>query len=295
MDYAPDFNWEHINLFVAVAETGSLSAAARASGVSQPTIGRAVQGLEEALEVELFTRHAKGFELTEQGKELVVHARTMADAAASLSLAAAGKSDRLDGTVRITASQVMSSYILPPILARMRREEPRIKIELVATDLVENLLFREADIAIRMVRPTQGELISRQVAELPLGAYASHGYLAEHPAPETFEDMVMHSLVGYDRNTTIIDAAKAMGMVFTRDSFAYKCDDQLVYWQLVLAGLGIGFHMQRLGNSEPKVTRILHDLPLGALPVWLTSHAALKTNPRVRFVYDFLGEALEGV
>lgn len=144
MEHTPDFNWEHINLFVAVADTGSLSAAARASGVSQPTIGRAVQALEAALEVELFTRHAKGFELTEQGKEMVIHARSMAGAAAELSLAAAGKSNQLDGTVRITASQVMASHILPSILARMRREEPRIQIELVATDQVENLLFREA-------------------------------------------------------------------------------------------------------------------------------------------------------
>jgi len=178
--------------------------------------------------VELFARHAKGFDLTEQGKELVVHARSMANAAADLSLAAAGKSDRLDGTVRITASQVVASYILPSILARLRREEPRIQVEVVATDVVENLLFREADIAIRMVRPVQEELILRHVGDLEMGVYASHGYLAERPAPEQFEDLELHSMIGYDRSTMIIDQARALGVQLTRESFAYRCDDQVV-------------------------------------------------------------------
>ncbi|MEE9313200.1 MAG: LysR family transcriptional regulator [Rhizobiaceae bacterium] len=295
MEYSADFDWSHINLFVAVADTGSLSAAARASGVSQPTIGRAIQALEDALEVPLFSRHAKGFELTEQGHELVIHARSMAKAAAGLSLAAAGRSDQLDGTVRITASQVVASYILPPILARLRREEPRIQVEVVATDVVENLLFREADIAIRMVRPVQEDLITRHVGDLEMGVYASHGYLAERPAPESIDDFVLHSIIGYDRSTMIIDQARALGVHLTRESFAYRCDDQVVYWQMVLAGLGIGFSPITVAKNDERVVRILHNLPVQSLPIWLTSHGALKTNRRVRFVYDFLGKALAQV
>ncbi|MEE9376160.1 MAG: LysR family transcriptional regulator [Rhizobiaceae bacterium] len=295
MEYKADFDWSHVNLFVAVADTGSLSAAARTSGVSQPTIGRAIQALEEALDVSLFSRHAKGFELTEQGQELVIHARSMANAAAGLSLAAAGRADRLEGTVRITASKFVASYILPAILARMRRVEPRVQVEVVATDVVENLLYREADIAIRMVRPVQEGLIARHVGELPIGAFASHAYLAERPAPDSLEDLELHSLIGYDRSTLIIDQAREFGVVLTRDSFAYRCDDQVVYWEMVLAGLGIGFSPLAAAKNDLRVVRVMHSLPLMGLPIWLTSHGALKTNRRVRFVYDFLGSELATV
>lgn len=292
MDYAFDFDWGHINLFVAVADTGSLSAAARASRVSQPTIGRAVAALEEDLGISLFSRHAKGLKLTEQGKELLHHAQSMRKAAAGLSLAASGRSQELGGTVRITASQIVATYVLPPILARMRRDEPRIQIEIVATDTVENLLFREADIAIRMVRPVQLDLISRHVGDLEMGVYASLGYLAERPPPESLEDLELHSVIGYDRSTLIIDKARELGADASRETFAYRCDDQIVHWQMVLAGLGVGFTARVVAQGDLRVSRLLHELPLEPLPVWLTSHGALKSNQRVRFVYDYLAKEL---
>ncbi len=295
MDNRFDFNWEHINLFVAVADQGSLSAAARETGVSQPTIGRVIQALEADLGVSLFERHARGLRLTQQGQDLIFHARTMAVAAANLSLAAAGRADDLAGNVRITASQLVATYILPPLLARLRRNEPRIQVEVVATDAVENLLFREADIALRMVRPTQVDLIARHVADMPLGLYASHAYLAERPAPETMDDLQLHSVIGYDRSTLIIEGARQLGWEVDREFFAYRCDDQVVAWNMVLAGLGVGFTSQWVARADDRVVRLLGDLSLPVLPVWLTSHAALKTSRRVRYVFDFLGEALSAM
>ena len=282
-----------MNLFVAVAETGSLSAAARLSEVSQPTIGRAIAALEDDLGISLFSRHARGLALTEQGEALLSHAHMMMEAAANLTMAAEGRSEDLAGTVRITASQVVSTYILPPLLARLRRAEPRISIELVATDALENLLFREADIAIRMVRPMQQDLITRHVGESNIGMYASHAYLAERPAPESFDDLQLHSVIGYDRASLIIDGAREMGIDLDRDFFNYRCDDQIVHWQMVLAGLGIGFTAEAVAAGDDRVVRLLPQTQLPTLPVWLTSHKALRTNRRVRVVYDFLGEALK--
>ena len=292
MTHQAFFNWEHVNLFVAVADTGSMSAAARETGVSQPTIGRAIAALEADLGVSLFARHSKGLHLTEQGEGLVAHARSMARSAAELSLAAAGRSQKTQGTVRITASQIVATYILPPILARLRREEPLIQIELVATDNVENLLFREADIAIRMLRPTQQELIAKHVGDMKMGIYASNAYLSERPEPHTMEDMELHSIIGYDRSTLIIDKARELGAELNRDMFSMRCDDQVVHWQLVLAGLGIGFMAQAVAQNDHRVVRILHGMDLGSLPLWLTSHTGLKSNHLVRTVFDHLSEHL---
>ena len=288
------FNWDHVSLFVSVADTGSMSAAARETGVSQPTIGRAIAALEADLSVSLFSRHSKGLHLTEQGEALVLHARSMADSAAQLSLAAAGRSQKTQGTVRITASQIVATYVLPPILARLRRQEPRIQVEVVATDQVENLLYREADIAIRMVRPAQQDLISKKIGELKMGIYASNSYLAERPAPETMEDLELHSVIGYDKSTLIIEAARTMGAELTSDFFSFRSDDQVVGWQMVLAGHGIGFMARAVAKGDERVVRILHGLEIPSLPIWLTSHSGLKANHVVRTVFDFLSNELAG-
>lgn len=293
MDNLSSFDWTQIRFFVSVAETGSLSASARSTGASQPTVGRAIANLEQSLGVSLFKRHARGFELTQQGADLLPHARAMANAAADLSLAAHGRSHSLDGVVRITASRIVATYVLPSILADLQRTEPSIEIEMVATDTVENLLFREADIALRMVRPTQQDLISKHVCDLPMGAYASEKYLQDRSPPEKVEDLFDHVMIGYDRSTLIIDGARSLGLQVHRDFFAYRTDDQIAYWELVRAGLGIGFTARPVAKQDASVVRILPQLEIRALPIWLTSHGALKTSRRVRYVFDFLAAALK--
>ena len=291
MEDALDFDWSQAGLFVAVADHGSLSAAARATGVSQPTIGRAVQSLETDLGVSLFKRHPRGLELTEQGSAVVYHARAMAKAAAQLSLEAAGRADQLEGVVRVTASQFVATHVLPSILARLQRQEPRIQIEIVATDTIENLLFREADIAVRMARPTQLELITRHVGDVSMGIYAAHSYLAQRPPPETLDDLELHSVIGYDRSTLIIEGARDLGWEISRDFFSYRCDDQVVCWNMLLAGVGAAFAPQYVAAGDDRLVRVLNDVQLPVLPIWLTSHSALKSNRRVRYVYDFLAQA----
>ncbi len=294
MDIAlTDLDWSLVQAFVAVAETGSLSAAARALNASQPTLGRQIKTLEAQLEAELFTRQPRGLVLTETGATLLAPAQAMRDAANQITLTAAGTSARLDGTVRITASVMTAIYHLPPIIADIRRAEPNIAIELVPSDQTTNLLYREADIAVRMYRPTQLDLVTRHIGDLPLAAYAAHSYLdgrAETLAPDTIED---HDFVGYDTDTQIIDGFANAGITVSRDFFNTRCDDNMAYWHLVRAGCGIGFGQRSVAENDPLVRELPIPFPIPSLPVWLTAHEAMRKTPRIRRVWDLLVKGLE--
>ena len=288
----PSPDWTLLRSFLAVADGGSLSSAARALGQSQPTLGRHIRLLEEQLGLTLFRRVPRGLELTDDAAPLVEVARAMAQQAARLTLLAEGRQEGLKGTVRITASHVLSLSVLPPILARLRLAEPNIQIELVPSDTTENLLFREADIALRMYRPAQLDIIARHVTDLPLGLYAAHSYLERAGEPGGVDDLRRHDFVGYDRDDRMIRLMREMNFTVTRDFFPMRCDDQTVHWELVCAGCGIGGTQRDIGDADPRVRRILPDLPLPALPLWLAAPSALRTNPRIRRVWDFLASAL---
>ena len=285
-------DWNLLKSFVAVAETGSLSAAARALGASQPTVGRHVADLEGALDLVLFQRGRRGYTLTDDGAKLLDDARRMRAHADAVRRLAAGQSQRLEGTVRITASEVIGTLVLPSIVAAMQREAPGIEVEIVATDAVDNLLRRDADIAIRMVRPEQLDLVTRHVADIALLPCAAADYVERHGKPETPEDLLEHAIVGYDRNTAMIDGFAAMGVTVTRDFFPLRSDSNMVLWEAVKAGAGIGFTQAPLARRTPGIVTFLEDLPLPPLPVWLTMHADLQHNPRMRFVSDFLHQEL---
>ncbi len=287
-----DLDWSHLQSFVAVAEHGSLSAAARARHSSQPTLSRHIALLEQSLGARLFIRNKTGVTLTDRGSALVAHAGEMADAAARLSILAQGGDGAMAGAVRITASQIMATFLLPPVLTALHQEYPEIEIELVASDATDNLLRREADIAVRMYRPTQGDVIAKHIGNLALGAYATKDYIARHGMPEKLADILDHDLVGYDRSTLIIDGIAAMGMQVDRSAFKFRCDDQVVCWQMVRAGFGIGFNQTTIAQSDPNIVSVAGPEPVGYLPVWLAAHAELRQTPRIRKVYDALSAEL---
>ena len=291
---ANPLDWTLLQSFTAVAETGSLSAAARRLGQSQPTIGRHIRALEEALGVELFTRVPRGLVPTEAGRGLIGPAEQMREAAARLQLAAEGQDAGLAGTVRVTASMVMSHFILPPVIAEIRRAHPEIQIELVPSDSSENLLFREADIALRMYRPTQLDLITAHVADQQLGLYAATAFLDRAGRPETVDELMALDFVGFDASDTIIRTMRAAGLEVSREFFAVRSDDQAAYWQLIRAGCGVGGMQVMIGEAEPGVERVLPGLRLPALPVWLAAPAALRHTPRIRLVWDMLAARLAG-
>ena len=286
-------DWSLVQAFLAVAETGSLSGAGRVLGTSQPTLGRQIKTIEAQLGAELFHRQPRGFALTQTGAELVAPAQVMRDAVRQITLTAAGQQARLEGTVRITASVATSVMHLPGIIADIRRLEPEIAIELVATNDSGNLLFREADIAVRMYRPTQEDMISELCGQLELGAFAAESYIARRGMPALGpEGLLTHDVIGYDRSTLIIDAVCALGVTLSRDFFPFRCDDQVVCWQMARAGLGIGFNQLHIGDADSQMRRVSGPEPVGELPVWLTAHPEVKKVPRIRRVFDFLRSAL---
>lgn len=285
-------DWNDVAVFLAIVEAGSLSGAARRLGSSQPTIGRHLRQIEDKLGQPLFDRRARGLEPNEVARGLIPAAQAMQAAMQDFRLAAAGQDRGLAGTVRITASRIMSHYVLPPILARLRAEEPDIQVELVPSDATENLLYREADIAVRMYRATQLDVIIRHVGEISLGLFASRDYLARRGRPATMDDLAAHDFVGYDRGTQIIDGMRAQGFDVTRGDFPVRCDDQTTYWELVRAGCGIGFSQRHIARADPAVEEIGLDVGIPALPVWLAAAEATRHTPRVARVWDILAEEL---
>lgn len=285
-------DWSHVRAFLAVAETGSLSAAARALGQSQPTLGRHIKAAEAALGAKLFVREPGGLRLTEIGSTLLGPAREMAEASARFETLAAGRDMGLSGTVRITASVVVSHYLLPGIIAELRRAEPDIEVELVPSDTTENLIFREADIALRMFRPTQLDIVTRKIGDSRMALYASAELLSRFGQPANLEDLRRLPFVGFDRSDMILRLARDWGLDVDRHFFGVRCDDQTAYWKLVCAGCGVGGMQTVIGDAEQRVRRLDFQPGLPPLPVWLAAHEAMHKIPRVKRVWDFLADAL---
>jgi DNA-binding transcriptional LysR family regulator len=287
-----DPDWALWRSFAAVVAAGSLSAAARRIGYSQPTLGRHIETLEQQLGVLLFDRTLQGLKPTATALRLYEPVKAAEQSLAEASLVAEGSAGQLEGTVRITSSTVVSHYILPPMLRDLRRAFPAIEIELVPSDSVENLLLRESDIAVRMFRPTQLELIAKKLGELPIVAAAHQSYLGARGIPQTPDDLTKHDLIGFDRSEVMLAAAKAMGFELTRDNFVLRTDSQTAMWELMKAGLGIGFAQRALVNDTPGMRELLPMLVPPPLEVWLTTHRELFLSPRIRAIYDRLAQVL---
>lgn len=283
-----DFDWTLMRSFLAALDAGSLLGAARSLKQSQPTLGRHISVLEAQLGVALFERTGRGLLPTAAALGIASHARQMQANADALQRALSLRSVDLAGTVRVTASQTVATYVLPRLLAQLRAEVPEIQIEVVASNEVKNLLRREADIALRMVRPDQESLITRKIGTVTVGAFAHKRYLKARGTPQTARDMLRHDLIGFDQDRTIIDGFRAFGEAITREHFALRSDDHLVLWQAVRAGLGIGFVAEYMAQTDTAVVRVVHDLKIPSLPVWLTTHREIHGNPRIRRVFDFL-------
>ncbi|MCA0244669.1 MAG: LysR family transcriptional regulator [Proteobacteria bacterium] len=286
------FDWTLVRSFLAVLDAGSLLGAARKLGAQQPTLGRHVAQLEAQLGAPLFERTGRGVTPTALALEIADAARSMARAAEALSQGLAQRRAIAGGTVRISTSQVAACWLLPPLLARLQQDEPQIQVELVASNALSNLLRREADIAVRMVRPVQASLVARKLGEVPLVAAAHAGYLARAGTPRQPGDLLRHRLIGYDRDDTLLRGFAAQGLAITPAQFALRTDDQVAYGCLVAAGAGIGFVARYNLPYWPGVQPLLPALKIPPLPCWLAVHREIRGNPLVRRVYDFLAAAL---
>jgi DNA-binding transcriptional LysR family regulator len=285
-------DWSLYQAFLSVFEAGSLTRAARVSGVSQPTLSRQIAALEQALGAPLFARAGRGFTPTPAALRAAEAARRMRGAAQDIASAAGQEAAEPAGTVRVTASEILACYALPAIFTRLAESHPQIQIELVATNDVSNLLEREADIAIRMGKPRQKGLIARRMPDVPTGLYAHRNLVAHLGAPQRLEDLARYRLIGYDKSNLIVSGARRAKIPLTRDSFAFRCDHQVACWQMARAGLGVGMLARFVGDADPTMVRLMPKLAMQPMPMWLCARRDVKTNPRLRIVFDALAEGL---
>lgn len=287
------FDWNRARAFLVTAEEGTFSAAARSLGLSQPTVGRQVSALEQQLGVVLFERLGPVLRLTPAGLELVEHVRAMGEAATRVSLSATGQALSIDGTVCITASEVVTTFLLPPVVRRVRAEHPGIELELVASNSARDLRRREADIAIRNFTPRQPELIARKIKDSHAWMYAAPAYLERLGSPRHPRDLAEADFFSFDRTDTMRQGLAALGLDPAPRSFPIITDNHLVQWELCRQGLGICMMMEEIGDPDPAVVRVLPDqLASMPIPVWLTCHRELRTSRRIRAVFDTLAEEL---
>lgn len=281
--------WELYRTLLAVLEEGSLSGAARALGITQPTVGRHITALEASFRQTLFTRSQTGLLPTEAALALRGYAQAMQSNAAALERAAAGgQGEGAAGTVRVSASEVIGVEVLPPAIVQLRQAHPALKVELVPTDRVQDLLQREADIAVRMVAPKQDMLVARRVGDVEVGMYARSDYLAQYGTPRTFADLAGHALIGFDEETPFVRAATKPFPVWRRDAFSLRTDSSLAQLALIRAGGGIGACQVALARRDPMLVRVLPQHFAVQLPAWITMHEGLRASPRCKTTFDAL-------
>lgn len=287
-----NLDWNQLKAFLETAETGSLSAAARKLGLTQPTLSRQVAAIEQVMGVTLFERVGKSMALTPTGLDLLKHARAMGAAAEALSLAATGSSQAVRGVVSVSATDVVASVLLPPLVKKLHDQEPGITIDVIPSNALSDLLRREADIAIRHVKPEQPDLIARLIREATAYFYASESWVNAHGHPRSAEDAARLSFVGSDRSGQYLGYLRMHGLPLSEANFSCYADHSVAHWALVRQGMGIGVMMEEIALATPGMVRVLDDLPPVRFPIWLVTHRELRTSKRIRMVFDALAQGL---
>ncbi|HTN67631.1 MAG TPA: LysR family transcriptional regulator [Burkholderiaceae bacterium] len=284
--------WELYRSFLGVLRAGSLSGAARALGLAQPTVGRHIDALERAVGFALFTRSQLGFTPTEAALALRPYAETLAATTSALLRVAASQGAGARGTVRIAASEVIGIEVLPPILAALRAAYPKLVIELTLSNRIEDLLRREADIAVRMLRPQQEALVARRIGDIELGLHARQSYLDRHGTPASWAELRSHALIGFDQETAFIRSLRPHLGMLRREAFALRTDSDLAQLAAIRAGYGIGVCQVGLARRDAALVRVLPELFSLRLDTWLAMHEDLRDSPRCSVTFAALGAGL---
>ncbi len=289
---AISFDWNHIRAFLATVENGSLSAAARALRKTQPTLSRQISLLEEALQLTLFERGTRSMRLTDAGTELLSYVRGMANAATQISRVAAGQSQAVEGTVRITSSDAMAAYALPPCLVSLREMHPGINVELFPSNEMSDLTRREADIAIRHARPEQPDLVAKRIADIEISLFASLDYLGTIEAGSALADFSDASFIGFGHPERLVPQVTAMGIPVTRQNFGITTSHGSTMFELAREGAGIALLPRIVAEGRLGLRRIHPDLPVLNVETWLVTHREIQTNRRIRLTFDHLAKEI---
>jgi len=293
---AINFDWNHIRAFLVTAEEGTLSAAAKALGLTQPTLSRQVYALERELKLTLFERVGQRLVLTKTGLELLEQARNVGDAALDFSLTASGQSQQIEGSVIISAGELTAAYTLPKIIAKLRKQEPGIDIEVVVTNEPSDLKRREADIAIRSFHPTQNDLIAKKLGDETIWLYGTQDYLSSIPAITEYSKLEDIQIIGFDSSNAVTNMLNKRGWKLSKENFPLITSFQLLQLALCKEGQGLIFFPEDMGDKEPLLVRAFEHLgPVMTLPIWLVCHQELRTSIRVRRVFDFIAAELGGL
>ena len=286
------FDWNQVRAFLATAEEGSLSAAARALKQTQPTLSRQVTALEARLGVTLFDRGHRTIRLTHAGSELLEHVRAMADAAGRVSLVASGQSQAIEGHIRITATELLATHHLPEMLQDLRELAPGLVIDVVAADEIRDLMQREADIAIRHAEPSQPNLIARRINNGRGRMYAARNLLARVGAPESIQSLQDYDFVGIENMDGLLENLNRYGLNLRLEQFKVNSSSGNAMLAFIRQGAGIGFLPSSTAEKFDDLVCLFPDVFDAEFPVWLVSHRELQTSRRIRVVFDHLAEAL---
>ena len=286
------FDWNQARAFLVTAEEGSLSAAARALGLTQPTLSRQVAGIEESLGVTLFERTSRALLLTQAGAELLEHFRSMGDAANRISLTATGQSQTITGKVVIAATNGMSTYFLPPVLKDLRTRAPELQIEIIASNEMSDLRRREADIAIRHTRPQDDNLIAKRLRDTTAQLYASTQYLDEVGRPSCATDLATMQFVGFDDPERRLGLMASRGIDLTMANFNFLTASVTLSVALIRQGFGVGILPVEIGEAYPELENPFPAFEPLKVETWLVAHRELRTNPRIRLVFDMIADGI---
>ncbi|MBW9055045.1 LysR family transcriptional regulator [Rhizobium mesosinicum] len=285
-------SWDFYRSFITVLKQGSLSAAARELGLTQPTIGRHIDALEGAVGAQLFIRSSNGLLPTDIALDLQPYAETLATTVNAFLRTGSSRRDKVEGTVRISASEVIGIEVLPPIIADLQEAYPLLQVELSASDTLEDLMNREADIAVRMAEPQQDALLIRRIGDIPLGFHAHRRYLERHGTPQTMAELSDHRIIGFDRQTAYIRMMRRLYPAVDELAASFRTSNHLAHLAGIRAGIGIGICQTGLARPGSDLVHILadeFDIPLGT---WVAMHESLKTSPRCRVTFDALVKGL---
>ena len=287
-----DYSWSQVRIFVAVAQAGSLTRAADALGSSQPTVGRQLRALEEAVGAALIIRHARGVVLTDKGRDLLDVALEVAERMDAFARVARGAREVLSGTVRIAATEIVGTHILTPLLAGIRPDLPRIDFELVLDNSASDLTRGEADIAVRLFAPRNQDLIGRRLGELPLGLYATAAYLARRGRPESFEALLEHDLIGFDSRGPFAELNATYDPRLTARAFSFRTDSLVAQLEAGRHGAGIAPLQCEIAERYPELQRVLPELPIPPMPLWLLMHEDIRGGAHIRALFSALADGL---
>ncbi|PQA88221.1 LysR family transcriptional regulator [Hyphococcus luteus] len=288
------FDWNQVRAFLATAEEGSFSAAARALRQTQPTLSRQVAALEEELGVTLFERAGRKMMLTAAGMDLLEHVREMGEAATRVSLAASGQAQTVEGRVVITATDGVSATVLPPILKKIRETAPGIQIDIVSTIEIRNIAQREADIAIRHGAPDRSDLMSKQVGQTTVFLCAAKEYLRAFGPVQKLDDLSRADFIGLGRNEDMIEWLRQYELRLTPEQFSISSTSGVVIKELVRQGLGVAL-MPFDRGLRSEIEPVLPEQFSIPVPVSLTTHRELYASRRIKLVFDILSEELSKV